>query len=111
MGIEAARGAAWLVTARPSSVQVLVLPKTLPLDGADLRLLSSEGFLGHSASALRTLMHAGPDVQPLLHRFKRLKQVGGTRGAGGFERWPIGPSVACRLALHYWIIGIISKAQ
>lgn len=88
---------AWLVTPRPSSVQVLVLPKTLPLDGADLRLLCSEGFLGHSASALRTLMHAGPDVQPLLHRFKRLKQVSGKRGAGAVRGGRVGSS--CSLLL------------
>lgn len=58
-----------------SGLQVLVLPKTTPLNGADLRLLSDDGFQAHSATALRTLMHAGPGVQPLLHHFKRLKQV------------------------------------
>ncbi len=55
--------------------QVLVLPKTVPLNGADLQLLSAEGFQAHSAAALRTLMHAGPAVQPLLHHYRRLKQV------------------------------------
>lgn len=52
-----------------------MLPKTTPLNGADLRLLSDDRFQAHSATALRTLMHAGPGVQPLLHHFKRLKQV------------------------------------
>jgi hypothetical protein len=63
---------AWLSSV---PIEVLVLPKTVPLGGADLRLLGSEGFQAHSATALRTLMHAGPGVQPLLHHFKRLKQV------------------------------------
>ena len=51
-----------------------MLPRDAPAD-SDVDLLGSAAFQHHSASVLRSLMHASPEALPLLHHFQRLKQV------------------------------------
>ena len=72
-----------------------MLPLGGPADSA-VELLACQAFQRHSASVLRSLMHASPQALPLLHHFPRLKQVLAPAG-----RLPSHPSCSFLLvAIH-----------